>query len=333
MNEHFKLIVMDDVVTPESVGTTEMIKKTNTAWEMSMNLTSIGGRVRMIGTRYHYNDTYSHIKTKDVVKFREYPATKDGKTDGEPVFLTREQVKEKRKLMGAYVFASQMLLDPKAEEAQGFYSNWLRYWTPSPTAQLNIGIICDPANEKKKKSDYTTIIVAGKGIDNKLYVLDIIRDRLNLGERTKALIDMHMLYKPKVVGYEQYGKDSDIQHIEHVMNSIPYRFDITGLGGKQSKNDRIRVLVPFFESGEIILPEKLVKRNYEGKSENIIISFINEEYNPFPYGEHDDILDCLARFYHKDFKDLLTTPVSQGNVIKIDRTRRLGGGAIYRRRG
>jgi len=277
----------------------------------------------MIGTRYHYNDTYEHIRTKDIVKFREYPCTKDGTIDGEPVFLTREQIALKRKTMGSHVFSSQMLLAPRAEEAQGFDAKWLRFWTPNPLANLHIGICVDPANEKSKKSDYTVMIVAGKGIDGHLYVLDIVRDKMNLGERTKMLIDLHMMYKPKVVGYEKYGKDSDIQHIQSVQQSIPYSFDIIALGGKRAKNDRIRDLVPKFESGEIHLPERLIKKDYTNESINIIHAFINEEFNPFPYGKHDDILDCLARFYHKDF--MLSQPVASGNVIAIDRSKRIGG--------
>lgn len=61
IGRHFDLLVYDDVVTPESVTSPEMIKKTSDAWRISLNLGTRGGKVRMIGTRYHATDTYAEI--------------------------------------------------------------------------------------------------------------------------------------------------------------------------------------------------------------------------------------------------------------------------------
>jgi hypothetical protein len=54
-------MVYDDVVTGESVSTPDMIAKVTTAWERSLALSTEGGRVRYIGTRWHYADTYRTI--------------------------------------------------------------------------------------------------------------------------------------------------------------------------------------------------------------------------------------------------------------------------------
>jgi hypothetical protein len=61
VSKHFKLMVYDDVVTGESVSTPDMIAKTTTAWERSLALSTEGGAVRYIGTRWHQNDTYRQI--------------------------------------------------------------------------------------------------------------------------------------------------------------------------------------------------------------------------------------------------------------------------------
>lgn len=53
-SKHFKLLVYDDVVVPESVSTAEQIAKTTEAWSLSDNLGSIGGRKWILGTRYHF---------------------------------------------------------------------------------------------------------------------------------------------------------------------------------------------------------------------------------------------------------------------------------------
>src|ERR1051325_9499999 len=56
--KHFSLRVYDDVVTRESVTTPQQGRKTTEAWELSDNLGVRGGRLRVIGTRYHLADTY-----------------------------------------------------------------------------------------------------------------------------------------------------------------------------------------------------------------------------------------------------------------------------------
>jgi hypothetical protein len=60
VSKHFKLLVYDDVVTGESVSTPDMIQKTTTAWERSLALSTEGGKIRTIGTRW--SDQRHHHK-------------------------------------------------------------------------------------------------------------------------------------------------------------------------------------------------------------------------------------------------------------------------------
>lgn len=295
-SKHYKLAVYDDTVTRESVTTPEMIKKVTEAWELSLNLHSEGGTARYIGTRYHFNDSYATMMLRGSVKPRVYAATEDGKVEGRPVLMTPERLAEKRRDMGPYTFGCQMLQDPKADETQGFQEAWLKYY-PAPVRddRMRKIILVDPANEKKASSDYTSIWVLGLNEDQKIYVLDIVRDRLNLTERTNLLFSLHRRFKPYLVGYERYGMQSDIEHIKSEMNRRIYMFNIIELGGPMPKNDRIRRLIPKFEQGMILLPDKLQRTNYEGRNENLINIFVGEEYRAFPVAAHDDMLDALAR--------------------------------------
>lgn len=301
-SRHFDIMIYDDVVTLESVSTPDMIQKTTNAWEISLNLRSEHGVSRYIGTRYHRFDTYQTILDRGAAIPRIYPVYEtdsDGNQISAPILLTQEQVDQKRKEMGPYNFASQLLLNPVALDVQGFKESWLRYWKPNP-ANLNIYIICDPAGEKKKSSDYTVFMVIGLGADQNYYIIDMIRDRLSLTERGDTLFHLHKLYRPKAVGYEKYGKDSDIEHYEDRMKQENYRFQITPLKGAVSKNDRIRKLIPLFEQSRIFIPEYLIKTDYEGKQQNLTQAFIRDEYLSFPVGQHDDMIDCLARILDKD---------------------------------
>ena len=293
--KHFKLLVYDDVVTLESVNTPEMILKTTDALALSYNLGAHGGRRRFIGTRYHFADTYAEILTRGTATPRVHPATKDGTTTGEPVFLSREVNAEKRRDMGPLIYSCQMLQNPLAASSCSFNIDWLRHWPAKNHGGLNLYLIVDPAHSKKKGSDYSAFFVIGLGPDLKLYVADMVRDRLNLGERTETLFHLHRRYRPLKTGYERYGLQSDIEHIQGEMERENYRFDITELGGATAKVDRIARLIPKFERGDVYLPAYRMYRDAEGKDVDLVKAFITEEFIHWPVSAHDDMLDCLSR--------------------------------------
>ena len=197
--------------------------------------------------------------------------------------------------MGHATFAAQMLLNPLADATQGFMEEWIQYHETKAKGNMNTYILVDPANDKKKTSDYTVMIVIGLGTDQNYYVLDMIRDRLNLKERGDALFRLHHKWKPLKVGYESYSIQADIQYIQERMQSQSYHFQIQKLGGILSKNDRIRRLIPLFQDNRFYFPTHLNYTDYEGKIRDLVNVFIQEEYKAFPVSLHDDILDAIAR--------------------------------------
>lgn len=300
-SKHFKLMVYDDVVTRESITTPEMIAKVTEAWELSRSLTSEGGCTRYIGTRYHFADTWRVIMDREAAIPRIYPATKDGAIDGEPTLMTRERLAEKRKEQGPYTYSAQMLLNPIADDTQGFKEGWLRFYESVGEGDgMNKYILVDPASSKKKESDYTSMAVIGLAQDQNYYLLDLVRDRLSLTERADFLFALHKKWRPMRVGYEQYGMMADIEHVKDRQKRENYRFDIVELKGRVAKIDRIRRLIPIFENGKFWLPEKLWRTNYENKLVELIRSLVEEEFKPFPVGLHDDALDAIARITEPD---------------------------------
>lgn len=310
-SRHYDILLYDDVVTLESVTSAEMMQKTTDAWGVSLNLAMPDTKVRLNGTFYHESDTYHAIKDRGI-RVRRYPIFElddNGKPlEDRPVFFTMEQVEEKRK-QGVRNFAFQCLLDERLDTTQ---QRWQREWIEKYSHKINLGvnvyILVDPANEQRKHSDYTVMAVIGLGADHNYYVLDLIRDRLNLKQRTEALFGLHQKYmqrgagmRPQNVGYEAYGKDSDIQHIQEKMDGLNYHFAITPLAGRLSKKDRINKLQPLFEEHRWWFPDRIYRTDYEHKQVELVTAFINEEYLLWPNPKHDDILDCLARILDPKF--------------------------------
>ncbi|MDR2604267.1 MAG: hypothetical protein LBC55_02820 [Desulfovibrio sp.] len=294
--KHFSLIVYDDIVSLESTSNPDMIRKTTDAWRLSLNLGTSGGVIRMIGTRYHAADTYHTILRQGSVIPRTYPATGDGTPHGPPVLLSPESLARKRRDMGPFVYACQMLQNPLADKAQGFVPEWFRTLPDVPDAsRMNRYITVDPASSKKQHSDYTAMWVIGLHNDNNYSILDGIRDRLNLAERARALFDLHRKHRPVAVGYEHYGMQADIEHLHYLMEHHNYRFTVIPLGGSMSKTDRIRRLVPHFEQGRIFFPNRLLTLRADNTSCDLTNEFLEHEYSAFPVSSHDDMLDCLSR--------------------------------------
>ena len=281
----------------QSVATPEQIKKTTEAIEMSYNLGSRGGSRRCIGTRYHVNDTYKVLMDRGTFKPRVYTATDDGTPNGNPVLMTHEQLAEKRRDMGPYTFGTQMLQDPISDKAMGFKAEWLKYVESKPSyTGWNLYIIVDPAGSKKKLTgDYTVIVVIGLAPDGNYYRIDAVRDRMNLTERTKKLFEFHRKYNPKAVGYEQYGMQADIEHIQYVQEQENYRFRIIELGGQMPKSDRIRRMIPVYEQHRFYTTRNINFVDYQGKSVNYVDTFTNEEFLTYPVVSHDDMMDCESR--------------------------------------
>lgn len=179
-----------------------------------------------------------------------------------------------------------------------FRREWLRFYDGKPTySTMNTYIFVDPANSKKKSSDYTAMVVIGLGSDDNFYILDIVRDKLNLRERQQKLFSLQVKYKPKAVLYEKYGMSSDIEAMNEAMQFFNHRFTITEVGGALSKEDRIRRLIPHFADGRIYLPREMIRADWNNKPIDVIEEFVEQEYLTFPVGVHDDLIDAISRLF------------------------------------
>ena len=300
-SKHFKKLLYDDVVVAGSVTTPEMIAKVMLEMERSYNLGTTPGIKRGAGTRWHFNDAYRTVVDRQTFKLRSYPGRVGGTEEGDTVLWSDETHQRKRAEMGPYTYAAQILLNPKADALQGFKREWLRYYSIAP-GRTNNYILVDSANAKRKESDYTSMWVVGLGSDGNYYALDLVRDRLNLTERIERIIDLHRKWKPKQVRWERYGMMADIEAIKREQEHQGYRFDITEVAGQTAKDDRIKRLLPIFEQGKFYLPKSKNVADWQKTVQDLIHSFIEEEYFPFPVGLHMDMMDSLSRIAEPELK-------------------------------
>jgi len=192
-----------------------------------------------------------------------------------------------------------------AAGARDFRIEWLKFYAQHNISGDNVYILVSPAGRKRNQPEQTEtgVMVIALSEDGRFYLLDAFRDKLSLVERTKLVFALHRKYRPLAVVYDEYGFDSDRQHLRDEMDSQKYHFEIKEAkdgNGSLKIEDRIRRLTSTFERRLMWLPEKLIKDRSDGKQADMIDLFIEQEYLLFPTGSNRIMLDCMSRLFDID---------------------------------
>ena len=320
--KHYTELIYDDVMTPDSVKTTEMKKYTEKQWQMSLNTgSSLDLKYYVVGTFYAEDELYAHIikgnKCESVIQ----PALN---TDGTPVFLPMKAIRKKRTDMGPDVWATQMMCDPKGARKDTFKMEWIKYFDSTYLfgsnnfyKGMNVYLFVDPAGTLSRKRDFTAMWVIGLASDHNYYILDLYRDKMNLSMKKRKVFEIHNQYHPRETFYEKVGMQSDIDSLEEDMERLNYRFHITEIGASIPKNLRIEATQPLFEQGKFYFPKQIIHENWEGVNEDMLKSFFEQEYKTYPVGEHDDGFDSLSMVVNKKCNPYLVFPDAKTEDSKI----------------
>jgi hypothetical protein len=249
----------------------------------------------MIGTRYHFGDTYAYVLENRIARPRIYPATDTGTLNGNPVFLSRKEWERVKREQRSQV-APQFLQNPLAGQENTFTTRWLRSYWLRPRF-MNVGITIDPSLGRGKTSDRTAIAVIGVDGDQRSprkYLLDGYCHRMQLAERYERVRDLHRKWStmPGVqmvkVGLERYGMQADYEYFEERMRTERAWFEVHELNwvgerpGGQSKRARVGRLEPHFRKGAFYMPARVWHPTL-GNAENHARWFLEENSDEIKY--------------------------------------------------
>lgn len=290
------VLLVDDPHKDRADAESLVMRKRAKDWFQSVAYTRLmdNGAVILMMTRWHEDDLAGWLLNEHADEGWEVLKVPADPPPWPERYPESELIRIKR-MLGSREWSALYMQSPIPGGGGEFKREHLRFYEKNEGEGLNKYILCDPAGEQRKDNDYTSVWVVGLAPDGNYYVLDMLRDRLNLTERGREIMRLHRRWKPLEVRYERYGMAGDIQYLRELQERENYRFDVTEVAGRLKKEDRIRRLLPIFEDHKLYMPQSLYYTDREGIPRDLVSEFVEKEYVAFPAGLHDDMLDSLSR--------------------------------------
>jgi predicted phage terminase large subunit-like protein len=322
---HCDIAVLDDVVTDSTAYTEEGRRKVRLQYSLLASIEGAGAREMVVGTRYHPKDLYNDMLEMVEVIYDDEGFPVDQQPiyevlerqvedigDGTGEFLWPRQQRKDGKWFGfdqrilstkrgKYLdrtqFHAQYYNNPHDPDSR-MVSNFEYYDKRSlrlrgadwyhGNNRLNLVTAIDFAYSKRKKADFTAIVVIGVDEDDNIYVLDIDRFKTveikEYFERLRTLINRwsfnHLVVEATAA---QAAIVQELKNSYLRPSGLHVKIDeVKPTRHEGSKEERMEaVLSPLYQAGKVL--------HYRGGNTQIL----EEELSSYN-SAHDDVKDALT---------------------------------------
>lgn len=198
----------------------------------------------------------------------------------------KEEVEEHREKGILDVFYMEYMNVPISREDATFKPEYFRHYDDADIADksnIESVVILDPAKTVKIQSAESAIVGIGIDMESaRLYIRDIISEKMYPDEIYQALFAMGVRLNAKVIGIEVTSLNEFIkQPIKNQMFKEGNFFELVWLNARAKKEQRIASLAPFYRQGYIYH-----NRLCCGKLEAQLLGF--------PRSKQNDVMDATA---------------------------------------
>jgi predicted phage terminase large subunit-like protein len=186
-----------------------------------------------------------------------------------------------RRTIGEYNFAGQYQQTPAPLGGGLVKASWFARWRDGelPPRFERIVLSWDTANKASELSDFSVCTVWGI-IGRHLFLLEVVRERLDYPALKRRVKDEHRRWRPDVVLIED--RASGTQLLQELREEGMHA--ATGYRPQADKVMRLWAQTATIENGFVHLPEKAPW-----------LSLYLDELTSFPYGRFDDQVDATAQ--------------------------------------
>ena len=316
---HYNLIEPDDLVHEKNIGTLDQIKKVIGQFDdLTPLIAGEEGRFReLIGTRWHYDDLYGEIITRNTKnptwKINVKPCwwkTSAGKlqllyparpgvgrdkgtlSDGSPklVGFTVEQLLAIQR-ENPQKFAYQYLNCPIVGETQVFTDELMAAALSPDLPELGPAVsFWDTASSTSRHSDESAGVTGALDANGHVWITDFVAGKLNPFELTQQIVLQTLKHRPSQVYIEGANGSSllspALDMIAKQQNiNIPLQFTKTSKAGG-AKDNRIVSLQAVLKAGRL---------HFWSGIPNLQETLL--AFTRYPKGKHDDRPDVIALLY------------------------------------
>jgi predicted phage terminase large subunit-like protein len=264
-----------------------------------------GGRIAVVHTRWHQDDLIGHLikdgannPKADQYEVFEFPAILD--TNSGPKALWPEKfdldaLERTKASMPLFQWNAQYMQNPTGEQGAIIQRDWWKPWKQDNPPQCDFVIMTlDAAAEKSTRADFTSLLTWGIFSDDNLtngephiILMNAINIRVEFPELKDLAIREYHEWEPEAFIVEKKSNGTPLYQELRRMG-IPVQ-EFTPHRGTGAKVARLSAVADIIRSGMVWYPEG---RRW---AEEVI-----EQCVAFPFGSHDDMVDCtsmaLARF-------------------------------------
>ncbi len=189
-----------------------------------------------------------------------------------------------RNSMSSFVFSAQYQQNPMPIDSGMIKKEWMQYYQQQPYFAAII-LSWDTATKTLERNAYSACVVLGIGRDQKYYLLEVFRSRLDFPELTRKVLEMSDKY-------EQIAQGRTITLIEDASSGTSLYQMLKGriaslksVSCKGSKEQRFDIVTLKTEQGDLLFPGK-----YEAWFKNF-----EDEFLAFPNSLFKDQCDALSQ--------------------------------------
>lgn len=319
MSKHYDVMVYDDAVNDLNTETMAYRNKVERWYKNSLQLRHSPhiSRIRIIGTRWHFNDLYSRIITKEK-KYRAallqrgkkvkprywlYIRCVVEKTDRKgreivrkqnvlpiwPERFTDETIEDLLVENGSYIFSCQYMNNPLPDEDTIFKHDQIKIisFFEIPEATTNF-LALDLAVDEKEESDYSAIVVASFDSESRMYIREIIRAKMLPKKALDIIAHLVSKWNIRKVAIETHAFQKTVlsYYKEYAARegwNIPW---VEMQRARTSKTRRFLAFQPRVERGDFFVEEGIAH------TDDLIEEMTTFSFDHLP--SYDDILDCVA---------------------------------------
>ena len=297
------LIVIDDPLKPEEALSQTQRRAANDWFDHTLYSRlndKLTGAIVLIMHRLHEDDLAGHVLAQEAWEVVRFPAIAEedealrvdtvlgpqqfARRRGEALHPEREPLAvlaQIRRTIGEYNFAGQYQQAPAPLGGGLVKAAWFRRYGPDelPPRFERIVQSWDTANKATELSDFSVCTSWGVA-DKNLYLIDVLRQRMEYPELKRAVREQYERFAPAVVLIED--KASGTQLIQELIAEGLHA--VTRYRPQSDKVVRMHAQTAMIENGFVHLPE-----------EAPWLALYLAELSAFPNGKHDDQVDSTAQ--------------------------------------